>query len=98
MKKLIFVLSIASFGLAADEWKGVISDSSCGAKHGPGKENAGCVKSCIGKGGSPVFVTADGKVIKIHNTDAVDAKYYGKAVTLTGKLDGDSVHVEKLAE
>jgi hypothetical protein len=37
-------------------------------------------------------------VIKIHNADAVGEKFYGKAVTITGKVDGDSVHVEKISE
>ena len=32
------------------------------------------------------------------DTDAVKPEFYGKAVTLTGKLDGDSVHVEKISE
>ena len=50
------------------------------------------------KGGAPVLVTADGKVVKIHNADAVDAKFYGKAVTISGKVDGDSVHIDKISE
>lgn len=97
MKKLLFALSFAAMGMYAAELKGVISDSGCGAKHGPGKENAGCVTACIGKGGSPVLVTADGKVIKIHNADAVSKELYGKAVTIDGKVDGDSVHIDKIS-
>jgi len=74
MKKLFLTLSFAAAFLMAAELKGVISDSGCGAKHGPGKENVGCVNGCIkGKGASPVFVTADGKVHKIHNADKVGA-------------------------
>lgn len=98
MKKLMLTLSIAAMGIYGAELKGSISDSGCGAKHGPGKENAGCVGSCIAKGGSPVLVTADGKVVKIHNADAVDKKFYGKAVTIMGKVDGDMVHVDKISE
>jgi hypothetical protein len=98
MKKLILAMSVAAMGIYGAELKGSISDSGCGAKHGPGKENAGCVKSCIGKGGSPVLVTSEGKVIKIHNADAVGEKFYGKSVTITGRVDGDSVHVEKISE
>ena len=98
MKKMILALSIAAMGIYGAELKGSISDSGCGAKHGPGKENPGCVKGCIAKGGAPVLVTADGKVIKIHNKEAVTEKFYGKAVTITGKVDGDSVHVEKISE
>jgi hypothetical protein len=98
MKKLMLTLSIAAMGMFGAELKGSISDSGCGAKHGPGKENAGCVKGCIAKGGAPVLVTADGKVIKIHNADAVTEKFYGKAVTITGAVTGDSVHIEKITE
>jgi len=98
MKKLILALSIAAMGIYGAELKGSISDSGCGAKHGPGKENPGCVAGCIKKGGAPVLVTADGKVVKIHNADAVDAKFYGKAVTISGKVDGDSVHIDKISE
>lgn len=98
MKKLILAMSIAAMGIYGAELKGSISDSGCGAKHGPGKENAGCVSGCIAKGGKPVLVTAEGKVVTIHNADAVDKKFYGKAVTISGKVDGDSVHVEKISE
>lgn len=98
MKKMFLAMSIAAMAMYGAELKGSISDSGCGAKHGPGKENPGCVAGCIGKGGKPVLVTADGKVVTIHNPDAVGKEFYGKAVTITGKVDGDSVHVEKIAE
>ena len=97
MKKLFLTLSFTAAFLMAAELKGVISDSGCGAKHGPGKENVGCVNGCIkGKGAAPVFVTADGKVHKIHNADKVGADLYGKAVAINGKVDGDSVHIESI--
>ncbi|MBM3787128.1 MAG: hypothetical protein FJW30_22455 [Acidobacteria bacterium] len=97
MKKLLFAMSFAAMGLMAAEVKGVISDSGCGAKHGPGKENVGCVNGCIkGKGAKPVLVTADGKVHAIHNADKVPADLYGKAVTVAGKVDGDSVHIDSI--
>jgi hypothetical protein len=78
------------------EWKGVISDKGCGAKHGPGKENVGCVTKCLGNGSAPVFVTADGKVITIHNADKITKEMWGKSVTITGKLDGDTVHIDSV--
>jgi hypothetical protein len=38
---------------------------------------------------------ADKKVYKIANQDAV-AEHVGHKVTVTGKLDGDSIEVEKV--
>ncbi len=97
MNRLIFAMTVAAASMLAAEYKGSISDSSCGAKHGPGKENAGCVKGCIGKGGSPVLVKADGTVLKIHNPDAVKADFYGKAVTVNGSAAGDgAIHVDSI--
>lgn len=98
MKKLMLVLSVAAMAMYGAELKGSISDSGCGAKHGPGKENANCVKGCISKGGAPVLVTSDGKVYKIHNKEAVGEAFYGKAVTIQGTVTEDSVHVSKISE
>ena len=97
MKKFLLGLSVAALGVFGAELEGAISDSGCGAKHGPGKLNAGCVKSCIGKGGAPVLVTKDGKVVKIHNADAVKEEFYGKMVKITGDVHDDSVHISKIA-
>jgi len=105
MKRIIASLVVAlSFtamaASAADSTtiNGYISDSMCGAKHaGSGAE---CVKGCIKKGMSPVFVDESKKEVwKIDNPDAVK-DYYGSHVTITAKADADakSVHIDSIAE
>lgn len=94
MKK---VALLAAFALSAfaGEWTGAISEAGCGAKHVDGSEKSiACVKGCVKKGAAPVFVT-DGKVIKIANADKVQ-EHLGHKVKITGKLDGDTVTVEKV--
>jgi len=101
MKKLLFatVLSFAAFTAtaAAEEWSGVISDSKCGAAHADASEKSmACVKKCVGSGASAVFVSGD-KVLKIDAASMDKVKpHLGHKVTITGKLDGDTVHVDSI--
>lgn len=98
MKMFALVMSIAAMGLCAESWQGVISDAKCGAGHGADKLNTKCVRGCIKGGQAPVFVTMDGKVLKIHNPDAVtkDENNLGVKVTVTGKLMDGAVHVDSV--
>ena len=90
------VLVGAALSAFAGEWKGTISDSKCGAKHADASEKSqACVKGCVKGGSAAVFVTEDGKVLKIHNADAVK-EHLGHKVTVTGTLDGDAVHVDSV--
>jgi len=91
--KSLSVAALFAFTAFAGEWKGTISDSHCGAKHADGTGEK-CVQGCIKKGASAVFVT-DGKVLKIANGDSVK-DHLGHEVTITGKLDGDTVTVESV--
>jgi hypothetical protein len=43
-----------------------------------------------------VLVTSEGKVFKIHNQDKVVPDHAGHKVTISGKLDGDSIHVDSV--
>ena len=99
MKKLsILIAFIALFAMSAmaGDWTGAISEAGCGLKHADGGASAEkCVASCVKRGAAPVFVS-DGKVIKIANADKV-MDFLGKKVKVTGKLDGDTVTVEKIA-
>ena len=96
MKKFTVTFVALALSAWAGEWKGTISDAKCGAKHADASDKSqGCVKACVKGGSAAVFITEDGKVLKIHNADAV-ADHLGHKVTLTGKLDGDSVHVDSV--
>ena len=97
MKKVTLVFSLFAMSAFAGSWEGVISDAKCAEKHGGEKLNAGCVKSCIKGGQAAVFVTKDGKVHKIHNPDGLGGdENLGVSVKVDGKLDGDSLHVDKV--
>jgi len=90
-----FVLATSVFALTAmaDEMKGYISDSKCGAKHVK-DHNAKCIEGCVKGGASPVFVSK-GKVYKVDDASKV-AEHLGHEVTITGSIDGDTVKVESV--
>jgi hypothetical protein len=102
MKKLLLVLSAfavmlmftgVSFASDATTVKGYVSDSKCGAK---GKTNAECTKKCLEKGAKLVVVTdGDDKVLAVDNPDAL-AGHEGHHVAVTGKVSGDSIHVDSV--
>lgn len=97
MRKNLLVLSM---GLAltasmawADSWTGYVSDSKCGAKHNKGTQaDINCVTGCI-KGGADAVLVVDDKVVTIANKEKV-ADFYGKKVTVTGSLAGDTLTIE----
>lgn len=98
MKKVLIVvgmLLIATSLFAADSWTGYVTDSKCAASGKTGPDHAGCAASCIKRGDSAVLVTTDGKIVKIANQDKV-AGHAGHHVTLTGKLDGDTLTIASL--
>ena len=89
---LALVLSVFTLTAMAGEWSGYISDSKCGVK-GAKDEHADCAVKCVKGGASPVFVT-DGKVYKIKNQEKVKG-HVGSKATLEGKVDGDTIEVER---
>ena len=100
MKKVWMVASLAAFfvaGAMAESLTGTISDDKCAAKHEAASANdTACVQSCIKRGGAPVLVSG-GKVYKI-SADSKDKvmSNLGQKVTVTGKIDGDTVTVESV--
>ena len=105
MKKFALLTVFAVSGFAA-EWTGVLSDASCGAKHADATEaSQTCAKRCFDKSGNAVLVVGD-KVIKVNSASfdkvAKDkmSGHMGHKVTVTGKMDGDTVVIEsvKMAE
>ncbi|MEI9974929.1 MAG: DUF5818 domain-containing protein [Ignavibacteriota bacterium] len=54
-----------------------------------------CAKRCIGRGTPAVIATEDGKIYAVSNQDKVK-DMAGKKVTVSGKVEGDSITVEKI--
>ena len=99
MKKFLAasaLMAIGSLSAFAGEWTGYIADSKC--KHVDGTEaHVACTEKCIKGGADAVFVTADNKVLKI-DKDSMDkvTPHYGHKVTVTGKVDGDTLKVDSI--
>ena len=92
LKKLLIVGALASISAMAADWTGYIVDKSCAGKKAMWGNEA-CAKSCIKRGDAAVFVTEDGKVYQIANQNKV-TDVAGKKVTLTGKMDGETITVD----
>jgi hypothetical protein len=99
MKKLLAVFALTAIGSMsafAGEWSGYIADSKC--KHTDGTEKSiACAQSCVKRGADVVFVTSDDKVLKI-DKESMDkvTPHLGHKVVVTGKVDGDTVHVDSI--
>jgi hypothetical protein len=95
MKKLLAVLAFCASSAMAADVTGYIIDKNCSTK----KEmfgNEACAKRCMGRGSPAVIATEDGKVYSISNQDKVK-EMAGKKVTVTGKMDGDTITVDTIA-
>ena len=98
MKKVLAVFAFAALSAMAADWSGYIVDASCAAKQGAkaaSDDHAGCASRCIKGGAAATLVTSEGKVYKIANQDKVTA-HAGHKVTLTGKVDGDTITVDSV--
>jgi hypothetical protein len=96
VKKLAFAFSLLAVSAFAEEWKGTISDAKCGKAHADASEKSmKCVQGCVKGGQKAVFVTSDGKILQIADQDKV-AAHLGHKVTLSGKLNGESIAVDKV--
>jgi hypothetical protein len=83
--------------MAAD-LQGYITDAKCGAKMGAkaaSDGHANCAAKCIKGGAKAVLVTEEGKVYQIANQDKV-VDHAGHKVTLTGKVDGETITVDSV--
>ncbi|HZI56277.1 MAG TPA: hypothetical protein VFF39_05855 [Verrucomicrobiae bacterium] len=73
---------------------GWVSDEKCGVKD---IDNADCVKKCAEGGSKLVFVSEkDKSVINVDNQDALKG-HEGHHVSVVGKLDNGTLHVDKVA-
>jgi hypothetical protein len=99
MKKLFAasaLMAIGSLSAFAGEWSGYIADSKC--KHTDGTEaHIACTQKCIKGGADAVFVTADDKVLKIDQESMAKVQpHLGHKVTVTGKVDGETLHIDSI--
>jgi|SRR5215471_266725 len=102
---LIAVIFLASLSIAKDkasdskgtQVSGWITDAKCAAKKDADLSNADCAKKCAEKGEKLVLVTdKDKKVYQVDNQDALKG-HEGHHVSVTGKLDNDTLHVDKVS-
>ena len=104
MKKLMLVLFAVAFltsaSLAKDKapketkMSGWVSDEKCGAKD---IDNADCAKKCAEAGSKLVFVSEkDKSILNVDNQDALKG-HEGHHVSVTGKVDNGTLHVDKVA-
>ena len=86
---------LAATPALADSWTGWVTDSSCGAK-GANADHKGCAEKCH-RGGTPLvfYNDADQELYELDDQDLA-AQHLGHAVTVTGKLDGKKIAVEKI--
>ena len=107
MKKMLACLTVAvamcaAPALAADAWKGKISDSMCKAKHGGGEHakkmtDRECVEKCAEGGANYVFVGEGDKVYTIANQTFAGLKAHaGHDVTVTGTMKDDTLTITKI--
>ncbi|MBK9166192.1 MAG: hypothetical protein IPM24_01870 [Bryobacterales bacterium] len=98
MKKLIvsaLCSAVFSFGLAAAEWTGYVSDAACGAANANDSQaSKECAKRCVESGSPPVLVV-DGKVLAIANADKVKP-HVGEKVTVTGEVKGEKITIASI--
>ncbi len=99
MSKRLVMLATALLVFGCMAWaaekpfKGVISDTNCGAKHATASdEAAACIAKCV-SGGAKYTLVSHGKVYQLDPQDKVSADLAGKNVKVTGTMSGDTITV-----
>jgi hypothetical protein len=87
---------------AARTHLGRITDTECGADHGPmigrggmGRNTASCTRGCVARGATYGFVDRKGRLYQLDD-QAKPARFAGKRVRLLGRIEGDTIYVEKI--
>ena len=107
MRKMLATMAAAALmaapAMAADSWKGQISDAMCNAKHADGEHGTKkmtdqqCVEACVKGGAKYVFIGDKDKVYKIANQDFAGLKTHaGHNVTVSGSMKDDTVTISKI--
>lgn len=95
MKKVLAVFAFCAASAMAADVTGYVIDQKCSGTKGM-RGNEACAKKCLGGGSPAVLVTEDGTIYKVANQDKV-VPMAGKKVTVTGKMDGDTITVDTIA-
>jgi len=103
----IGAVALAAF-VAADSpsrprtFVGTITDTECGADHRPmigrggmGSTTASCTRACVSKGATYGFVDRKRRLYQLDDQDK-PVPFAGKKVRVTGRLEGDTIYVEKI--
>ena len=97
MKRLLTAsvlgLALFSWSAFAEDLTGVFTCSKC--KHDDASK-AACAKHCIKSGDAAIFVTSDGKTLKVANPDKIGDKVAEK-VTVKGSVDGETLTIESVS-
>jgi hypothetical protein len=98
MRRSIGLLVLgASLSLSgwAESLDGYIVDQSCAGQKAMW-DDAACTARCVKGSIKVVLVTEDGTVYKIANQDKIKPEAYGKKVTVSGKMEGDTITVDSV--
>lgn len=77
----------------AESWTGLVTDAMCASKHKAGSAtDTECARKCVA-GGEAAVLVVDGNVYKIDNQSSVK-DHIGHTVTVSGKLSGDTIHID----
>lgn len=86
----------------ARAYSGRITDTECGNDHGPmigrggmGSTTASCTRGCVARGATYGFVDRKGRLYQLDD-QAKPAPFAGRRVRVTGRLEGDTIFVEKI--
>ena len=100
MKKLalafVVVLSLFALSAMAADMTGFVSDAKCAADVAKAESegHANCAAACARKGAELVFVSG-GKVYKVDDQAKVK-EHAGHKVTISGKVEGDTLKVDSV--
>ncbi|HKN61397.1 MAG TPA: DUF5818 domain-containing protein [Candidatus Acidoferrales bacterium] len=106
VKRLMFctaaLLFVGGMALAGQDmakkgtWSGVVTNDMCGAKDASAAK-ADCTKTCVKEHGAKyaLYNPADKKVYVLDPQDKASG-HEGHNVTVTGTMDGNTIHVDSL--
>ena len=81
---------------------GRITDTECGADHRPmigrggmGRNTFSCTRGCVARGATYGFVDRRGRLYQLDDQEK-PAPFAGRRVRILGRIEGDTISVEKI--